>query len=315
MLDLELVENKDKKNNSRKKPNFRLSGKNLFLTYPRCELDKKVAAEHLLANFGVEYLIACRELHDDGFPHLHILMTMKKKFESQVNTVFDILGYHGNYQIARNSDDVREYIMKSDSHPFEHGIYTGNAQSRVQKRAVENKLLLSKPLNELVDEGVVHLSQYKQYKEAIGMYKIDSIHVPDYIPKVCIWIYGETGIGKSRYIRDNFPNQVYFKAQNKWWDGYAGEKIVLIDDFDHSGQGLGHHLKIWGDCYSFVAEVKGSTLKPVYEKMFITSQYLPRDIWCPGEDQSKWDQEMRAAIERRFKVMTVVDGVLQEYYN
>lgn len=49
--------------------------------------------------------------------------------------------------------------------------------------------------------------------------------------------------------------------------------------------------------------------------MFITSQYLPRDIWCPGEVEKDWDQEMREAIERRFKVVTVVNGVLEEYYN
>lgn len=314
-MELDLVESREKKNNSRKTGVFRLAGKNLFLTYPRCELERKDLGELLLSKVGVDYMIVCRELHEDGFPHLHVLMTLKKKFETRSPTYFDVAGYHGNYQTARVSDDVREYIIKYDTHPWEHGVYSGNNHSKVQKRAIENKLLLSKPLNELVDEGVVHLSQYKQYKEAIQSYKLDSIHVPDYIPKECIWIYGKTGIGKSRYIRDNFPGQAYFKAQNKWWDGYTGQSVILIDDFDKAGQGLGHLLKIWADCYSFNAEIKGGTIRPVYSKMFITSQYLPRDIWCPGEVEKDWDQEMREAIERRFKVVTVVNGVLEEYYN
>jgi len=315
MFDLELVEESQKKKNSKKNGNFRLSGKNLFLTYPRCELERKDLADLLMSKVSVDYMIVCRELHEDGFPHLHALLTLKKKLNTTSNVYFDVADYHGNYQVARATDDVREYIMKYDQHPYEYGLYTGNNQSRVQKRAAENKAILSKPLNELIDEGVVHISQYKQYKEAINSYRLDSIKVPDYIPKECIWIYGKTGIGKSRYIRDNYPDICFFKAQNKWWDGYTGQTVILIDDFDKAGQGLGHLLKIWADCYSFNAEIKGGTIRPVYTKMFITSQYLPRDIWCPGDNEKEWDQEMREAIERRFKVVTVIDGILQEYFN
>jgi len=318
MMDLELndqkVEKVEKKNNSKKKE-FRLSGKNLFLTYPRCVLERKDLADLLMSKVGVEYMIVSRELHEDGHPHLHVLITLKVKLNTTSQKYFDVGGYHGNYQVARKTDDVREYIMKYDSLPYEYGLYTGNNQSRVQKRAIENKALLSKPLNELVDEGLVHLSQYKQYKEAIALYKMDCIKVPDYIPKTCIWIYGKTGIGKSRYIRDNYPGLTYFKAQNKWWDGFAGEDIVLIDDFDKAGQCLGHYLKIWADCYSFNGEIKGSTLKPVYSKLFITSQYLPVDIWCPGTEEKNWDDEMRQAIERRFTIMTIDEnGELINYY-
>ena len=71
---------------------------------------------------------------------------------------------------------------------------------------------------------------------------------------------------------------------NKWWDGYENHKVILIDDFDLKGECLGHYMKIWADCYSFTAEVKGSTIKPIYDCFFVTSQYLPRDIWCQGND-------------------------------
>lgn len=107
-----------------------------------------------------------------GFLTCMLLLTLKKKLNTTSNVFFDVAGYHGNYQIARATDDVREYIMKYDQHPYEHGLYTGNSQSRVQKRAAENKAILAKPLNELIDEGIVHISQYKQYKEAINSYRL-----------------------------------------------------------------------------------------------------------------------------------------------
>jgi len=303
--------------NSKKK--FRLKGKNFFLTYPKCLLERQEVADLLLSIVACECIMVAKELHMDGLPHIHVFLTAKKKVDVSRPTYFDVGGYHGNYQTARNSDDVVTYINKSDKEPYVYGQYIGNNQTAVQKRAIQNKALLGKSLPDLVDEGLIHISQYKQMKEAIQAYTLDKTLVPDIIPRECIWIYGKPGIGKSLYVRDNHPQVAYFKAQNKWWDGYTGEKVVLLDDFDMGGQCLGHYLKIWADQYSFVAEVKGGTIKPTYEKLYITSNYLPREIWCPGEDQTKWDTQMTAAIERRFRIVEPVgplhETVLVNYIN
>jgi hypothetical protein len=41
--------------------------------------------------------------------------------------------------------------------------------------------------------------------------------------------WGVTGAGKSRQARDRFPD-AYIKSNNVWWDGYAGEETVIIDE-------------------------------------------------------------------------------------
>lgn len=294
---------------------IRLQGKNFFLTYPRCELTRQDLAESLKTKADIIYLLIARELHEDGYPHLHALISSKEKLRVSNPAFFDCHGYHGNYQTARKTDDVREYILKSDETPYEEGLYMSNKQSEVQKRAIDNKTIIDTPLPQLVDKGIVSIYSYKLLRESKMLYTLDSIEVPDYMPKTCLWIYGKTGIGKSRYIRDNFPKQYYEKSQNKWWDGYNGQKIVLLDDFDLKGEMMGHNLKIWADCYSFTAEIKGGTIRPYIDMFIITSQYLPRDIWCQGDDHAKWDTELKEAIERRFRIVTIENGVDMVDYN
>lgn len=288
--------------------NFRLQGKNFFLTYPQCPLEKEDAANMLKHKADIDYLLIARESHQDGTPHLHALLTSKKKLSVKNPLFFDLGSYHGNYQTAKSTDDVRGYILKSDTQPYEEGVYLSNKQSEVQKRALDNKKILETPLPKLVDAGDISIYSYKLLRESKLLYELDKIVVPEYMPKQCFWIYGKTGIGKSRWVRTNFPGQFYEKPQNKWWDGYTGQKVVLLDDFDLKGECLGHYLKIWGDCYSFTAEVKGGTIRPVIEYFIITSQYLPRDIFCQGTDEAKWDNELRLAIERRFTVVTIANG-------
>nr|WAE42377.1 MAG: replication associated protein [Cressdnaviricota sp.] len=94
-----------------------------------------------------------------------------------------------------------------------------------------------------------------------------------------IWLFGPTGIGKSRHVFDNYPN-AYRKMANKWWDGYRNEEVVVIEDIDKShGMEMGFHLKLWADHYPFRAEVKGGSMMIRPKKIIITSNYRIEEIW------------------------------------
>ena len=107
-----------------------------------------------------------------------------------------------------------------------------------------------------------------------------------------VWYWGPPGTGKSRTARADHP-KAFLKSQNKWFDGYAGEKTIILDDMDSNA--LGHYLKIWTDRYPCTGETKGGTVNLQHDKFIITSNFSIEQLW---EDQP----EIRDALLRRFDI-------------
>jgi len=121
----------------------------------------------------------------------------------------------------------------------------------------------------------------------------------DYMEPACnlngvcgVWIHGASGIGKTQYVTNKFPD-LYRKALNKWWCGYQQQPVVVLDDVDPSHHNwIGSFLKIWADSVSFIGEQKlgAKSLRP---KLFIvTSQYTINEVFH--------DTQTRDAISRRY---------------
>jgi len=120
-----------------------------------------------------------------------------------------------------------------------------------------------------------------------------------------LWCYGETGTGKSKWVRDEYdPDQTgkfYLKGAGKWWCGYKDQEVVLIEDFGWShvkeiGPDL---LKVWADVYPFQAESKGKPCMRIRPKLIIVnSNFKPEDFWS---DPRELEPIMRRFEMREFK--------------
>nr|QEQ90666.1 AC1 [Cotton leaf curl Gezira virus]QEQ90672.1 AC1 [Cotton leaf curl Gezira virus] len=116
---------------------FQIYAKNYFLTFPKCSLTKEEALEQIQqisTASNKKYIKICRELHEDGQPHLHVLLQFEGKFKCQNQRLFDLVSpnrsahFHPNIQGAKSSSDVKSYIDK-DGDTLEWGEFQIDGRS------------------------------------------------------------------------------------------------------------------------------------------------------------------------------------------
>lgn len=92
-----------------------------------------------------------------------------------------------------------------------------------------------------------------------------------------IVIYGEAGSGKTRYCYDNYAD-IYSKPRGEWWDGYTGQKTILLDDY-YGYMPYCELLRVL-DRYPYQVPVKGGYVHAQWDTVLITSNKPPSQ-WYP----------------------------------
>ncbi|QDJ95888.1 replication-associated protein [Sida chlorotic leaf virus] len=120
-----------------RKGSFSIKAKNYFLTYPQCSLKKEEALEQLRnikTPTNKKFIKVCREFHEDGQPHIHVLIQFEGKFNCTNNRLFDMVSstrsahFHPNIQGAKSSSDVKSYVEK-DGDTIEWGVFQIDGRS------------------------------------------------------------------------------------------------------------------------------------------------------------------------------------------
>ncbi|ADZ96661.1 C1 [Sweet potato leaf curl virus] len=116
---------------------FNIKAKNYFLTYPQCSLSKEETLQQLLqlqTPTNKKYIKICRELHEDGQPHLHVLLQFEGNYQCTNQRFFDLVSptrsahFHPNIQRAKSSSDVKSYVDK-DGDTLEWGEFQVDGRS------------------------------------------------------------------------------------------------------------------------------------------------------------------------------------------
>ena len=240
----------------------------------------------LLLSTECQYVIIGKEVSESGTPHLQgFIYFSARKSLKQLKKLHDKC----HWEMTKGSIEQNIGYCSKEDRFEERGVAPMSQKKKGEegKKSIEERWELAKAgrFQELPPE------QIKTYEYIFA--KCQTVEDRPLLEN--IWIYGSSGSGKSRYVRDNHA-EFYSKPMSKWWDGYNQEDVVVLDDFDPThGKFLGYFLKIWSDHYAFNAEVKGGMLKIRPKIVIVTSQYQIEDCFEEAETIQ--------AIKRRFKCL------------
>lgn len=214
---------------------YTINNKNLCLTYSKCGVDKKEMYDFLYS-LEVNKLAVAQEFHKDGHPHLHCYIEFKKIRHCDAHNLLDYKGYVVNVGKRKdnkelyNKKDWLTYMTKLDKEPISNFDVSKEIKAMICHRPVDqeerNKTMLKRikeeGLESLVEQGVVHISQYQRMKSNYEAWikasiKDDREDLPSTIPttwgfdievdidkKKChYWIWSRCpSLGKTTFMKE-----------------------------------------------------------------------------------------------------------------
>lgn len=257
----------------------------------------------IVKSLDADYCIYGYEVGDNGTPHIQgycqykstsrRLGEMKKRLPrahlevalgSPEQNIEYCKGYHGG---KLKAEEENEYHEKGD--PPAQG-------KRSDLESVKDDLK-TKPMCEVVDN---HFNTFLKYGRMMKEYRlIMQKHRTE--PPIVEWVYGPTGIGKSRYAYTK-SDSVYIKDQTPWWDLYDQEDVIVIDDFD--GKWPFRDLLRLLDRYPYQGQIKGGYVKINSKYIIITCDRTMEDVY----DGILSEHEM-SQLKRRISIVKQIKGV------
>lgn len=248
-----------------------------------------------LVGNGLDYVVLQREAGDDtGKVHLQGYAELTKQM--RFNAIKELIG-NGVHVERRRSTQKKaiDYCKKLSTRlegPWEAGEMK-NQGKRSDLLLVKDDIDAGATIRDIRDNYWESYCKYRgAFKEAIA----DHDNEDDIVKEVHV-LWGDAGTGKTRYVFDHSDrSKLYIKDGSKWFDGYKGKEVVLIDDYQGTME-LSLFKRIL-DRYPARVEVKGGYVDWIPKKIYITSNRSPVE-WYPTA--SEQDQ---AAILRRLTTVT-----------
>lgn len=259
-----------------------------------------------LKPFHINYCVIFKEVAPTtGHIHAHSLFAFTSPV--QFNTLAKIdPGAHWDTQ-SNGPAEIYKYISKDGNKVFEYGSPPASVQNllnKVNKTPTVKVTAFDQAMNMLKEGKIEELQEtrtYAQYQRFFDQKITRTLPCKRWqgeLKQKNHWVYGPPGSGKSKAVWDAAENKgltIFMKQQNKWWDGYHGEDIVLIEDADPEWmKRAASNLKVWSDRYPFNAEVKGTILNVPCPSFYlvITSNYSMEECFNPTD---------LGALRRRFE--------------
>lgn len=238
----------------------------------------------------MNYMVFGFEIGKKGYPHYQGYLELKK--EMSYKDLQEIIGGPARFAQRRGTKLQAINYCQKDGNFIEYGqtVTQGQRTELDQRRVdIEN----GKSMLEIAKED---FGQWCRNYKAFSLYASMCEKHEQRECEIEV-IYGKPGTGKSTLAMNRYPNAYRKSLDHFYWDGYTGQKEVIIDEF-RKGLLPANVLLSLVSPAPYQLNIKGSTTWCKATKILIVSNYHPKD-WYP-----ECDEVTRAAIQRRIKKIT-----------
>jgi len=242
----------------------------------------------LWKNDKVKYLVYGLEIAKSGTEHIQGYAELVK--QTRFKAVKKLFGEQTHIEKRFGTAKQAAQYCKKDGNFYEIGNISQPGK-RTDMEAIRDKIKKKTPIIEIVER---YPGQYIRYHK--GIEKLNNLYnnIPRTIKPKVIWIYGKSGTGKTKYIFEHHSD-IYVKDETKWWDGYAQNEAILIDDFE--GIWPFRNLLRLLDRYPYQGEYKGGYVHINSPYIYITSEFPPEHYYYDATNDNHFLQLHRRIDE------------------
>lgn len=267
-------------------PNKDPSGRYWFGTLWRFKTTPKDDPDFWLT-FGTQLVYGVCQLEqgkDSEDPHIQIYLEFKNVVKFSTLQNWTGTDNHWELRKAKKGENPRDYCMKKETRidgPWEFGQWTEKEQGKRNDLLKASKSILKgkKTMKEIGEKYPVEFVKFHR-----GFKELKALQLPKRTMETEWELHlGKTRKGKTRYIQTMYPD-AYWKDQDKWWDGYEGQDVTVLDEFSGWIQ-FGIMLRL-ADSTPLQVETKGGKVHFSSRKLIIISN-LPPWLWY----KKTWDED------------------------
>lgn len=239
----------------------------------------------------LRYGIGQLERGEEGTEHFQTFIVCDRS--RRFAWVRALLGPLVHIERVRNRRASIDYCQKSEtriSGPYEFGTLPGEGSgARSDLYELAERINQFRSVRAIAAEYPREFIKYHQ-----GLRKLHS-HTQQSIARAYrhvrrSWIYGGPGIGKSRFVYDLFQriangDGFYWKSFGAipYFDGYAGERLLILDEFREESLKMHEFLDIL-DGYPCQMPVKGDFVHALWDEVIVISNNEPRYFYATTDN-------------------------------
>lgn len=231
-----------------------------------------------LKSLECSVMTCAKEIGESGTPHLQFSVTFKRSYSyAALKKLHPRISWR-----AQNCTQDNNYCRKIDSEVII------DVDNRKRKGA----------RSDLIETREIVMATCSMREVAKHTTNMQAIRSSEIWLKYCepereiqeieiYWHWGVTGAGKTYTVyKDNAIEDIYVPVSYKWWEGYDGHTVILLDEFRADFCKYKELLRLF-DVYPQKVECKGGSRQLKAKKWYVTSCYHPKDVYETIEDKQQ----------------------------